>query len=270
MLNIGTAKPTPEQQHAVPHRCIDIVGPEEGYNAGRFEQDGMKAVQEALGAGRIPLVVGGSGLYIRALLQGLTPLPSKDEELRRMLEEKYEEEGEEGLRRMLLEVDPQAAASIENGKPRRLIRALEVYHLTGKPMSELHGKDIQGRPFEPLVFGLTVPRDELNARIARRTEHMVAEGLVQEVRDVLGSGVPGTAQSLHTVGYREAIRHIAGELDEKEMAELIQRSTRQFAKRQMTWFRGERDVEWIDASHGRTCESIADEVLEKCETGGKM
>ena len=259
-LDIGTAKPSRDQLDRVPHRCIDIVEPEGEYNAAQFAEDALRDVDEVIRSGQLPLVVGGSGLYVKALLEGLVSLPGKDEEIRRLLQEKFDEEGEEQLRKELASVDAEAERNIEAGKPRRLIRALEVYYLTGKPLSAHHRQTTLERPFRAVIIGLSMQREDLYEIINQRTMDMISQGFVDEVRTILGDGVPRTAQALNTVGYKEAVQFIDGEISEEQMTGSIQQATRRFAKRQMTWFRGEAGIEWIEMTRSRSRGDVAAEV----------
>ena len=267
-LSIGTGKPTEQQRAQVPHRFVDICDPEETYSAGRFGEEASTEAEERIARGGSPVLVGGSGLYVRGVVRGLFEGPGRDENVRRLLEERLQEEGEERLMDELRRVDAETASKLERGKPRRIIRALEVFHLTGKALSEHHKEQRLERPFRPILFALTMPRDELYRRIDERVLSMVERGLVEEVRSVLESGVRPDAPGLNTVGYKETVQYLAGDITKEEMVARIQQNTRRYAKRQMTWFRGEKDVIWVDAASNRDPVDISHEILDRLQESG--
>lgn len=238
-LNIGTAKPSPAEQGGVPHHLIDLIEPDQEFSVVQYVAAAEKVVAEIAGRGRVPLFVGGTPLYLKALLRGIFEGPPADWDFRHELEAFAEREGEEALHRRLEGVDPATARRLHARDRRRVIRALEVYEKTGTPISDLQQQQFErARPAEACrVFMLNWPRAELNERIDRRVEAMFAAGLVDEVRKLLASsrGLGRTAGQ--AVGYREVAAHLRGELELAETMELVKIRTRQFAKRQMTWFR---------------------------------
>ncbi len=238
-IPIGTAQPTAEEKAAVPHHFVGHLELEELYSAGDFERDAVSWVLER----PISVVVGGSGLYVQALLEGLDEVP-RDLAVREALNAELQEHGLPRLVEELGQKDPVTAQRIDASNPQRVVRALEVCRATGRPFSDFHRGDVAERPFDALVIGIDRPREELHARIGARVAAMVAEGFEEEARRVW----PRKAlNSLQTVGYREWFAHFEGELTRDEALEWIATRTRQFAKRQMTWFRRMPNVEWFGA-----------------------
>ncbi len=247
-LDIGTAKPAPAVLARYPHRLVDICDPAEAYSAARFRADALAAIDEIRAAGRLPLLVGGTMLYFRALLCGLTPLPSADAGLRARLEERAATLGPAGMHGWLAEVDPELAARIHPNDPQRVQRALEVFHLSGRPMSELWRAGGAG-PLEPPTLKLVrSPRDRavLHRRIAARFEAMLAAGFADEVRGLMARGDLSPEQpAMRCVGYRQLWEHLRGDFDAEAMRRRALAATRQLAKRQYTWLRAEVDCHWL-------------------------
>lgn len=248
-LDIGTAKPSPEILRTAPHHLIDICDPVECYSAACFRRDAMDAITGIHNAGRIPLLVGGTGLYFRSLEKGLSVLPSADASIRRQIEEEAAVGGWKAQHEKLTRVDPSAAARIHPNDPQRIQRALEVYYLTGKALSE-HYRSSQP-PQSPWTLHKLVispgERQVLHDRIAQRFHGMLAAGFMQEVeslyhRSDLHPGLP----AMKLVGYRQAWKFLAGELDYQEMIAQAVVATRQLAKRQLTWLRKEANCSWLD------------------------
>jgi len=237
-LDIGTAKPSADERARVPHHLIDLVNPDESYSAGRWREDAISAVQKIIEKGKTPLIVGGTMLYYRALVSGLDELPTADATVREAITREATERGWPALHAELERVDPQSASRIKPGDAQRIQRALEVFRLTGKPLSSLHGKAGGSLPFELKAFALAPERELLHRRIAERFDAMLAAGLVDEVRALkeryrLSAELP----SMRAVGYRQVWRHLEGEIDAREMREQAVAATRQLAKRQLTWLR---------------------------------
>ncbi|MFB3904300.1 MAG: tRNA (adenosine(37)-N6)-dimethylallyltransferase MiaA [Acidobacteriota bacterium] len=244
-LEIGTAKPTDHQRSLVPHHLYDVIEPDEVYSAGRYMQEAREVCRQIAGRGRTPLVVGGTGLYLRALLQGVFEGPSRTEELRQRLHQIADRRGSPYLHKLLKKRDPEAAARIEPADRIRLVRALEVFFATGAPISRLQPAR---QPFEELQIvkiGLNLPRSNLYARINRRVEEMFQSGLVEEVAALLRQGYSPDLKAFEALGYRAVVRFLKGEITREEAIELTRRDTRRYAKRQMTWFRREEDMHWI-------------------------
>jgi len=245
-LDIGTAKPDAELRARVPHHLIDVADPRERYSAGAFVRDADAAVAAIAGRGRVPIVVGGTLFYVRALLYGLFPEPPKDPQLREELERLWRLDPDR-VRARLAELDPESHRRIAASDRQRILRALEVCLVAGRPMSALWRE--AGPPaarYRFRMFGLAPPRTVLRATISSRVQAMFAAGLVAETRALLASGVPPEAHAFKAIGYREACRVVVGEWREEEARDAVVVATRQLAKRQMTWLRGEGErVEWL-------------------------
>jgi tRNA dimethylallyltransferase len=243
-FNIGTAKLTIEQRRAIPHHLIDIIEPQEIFTAGDYAARGRAALRQIADRGRIPLVAGGTGFYLRALLEGLFAGPSRDESLRAQLRQR-EQRRAGSLHRILTRLDPAAARRIHSNDRNKTMRALEVCLLERKPLSDLY---LQGRDalegFAPIKIGLNPPRQALNRKLDERAEKMFQEGLLEEVRGILASGIPATVKPFESLGYRQALQTIENRLELDAAVASTQLETRRYAKRQMTWFRREPDVHW--------------------------
>jgi tRNA dimethylallyltransferase len=251
-LDIGTAKPSVEELRQAPHRLIDIVEPDQAYSAAEFRRDALETMAQISEAGRIPLLVGGTGLYFRALLYGLSELPAADPGLRARLEQEARLRGWADMHRRLAEVDPAAARRIHPNDPQRIQRALEVYELTGRPLSEQQrGATEPTLPYRVLKLA-RAPRDRelLRERIARRFDRMLERGLEGEVRGLLARGLTPAASAMRSVGYRQVLNYLLGEWDYATMRERGIIATRQLAKRQLTWLRGEAGVHWLHDEDG--------------------
>ena len=247
-LDVGTAKPSIVDRQRVPHHLIDILDPDEVYSAGEFARRARAAIEEIRGRGRLPLVVGGSGLYLRALLEGISPLPPKDPQTRHHLDERLAEEGLPALARQLAELDPDAAERLSATDSQRVLRALEVALSTGKPLSEWQRERPFGsRRLAAVRIGLTLPRAILYDRIDDRVGSMVRSGWVDEVRGLLHQGWQPSARAFQAIGYRQLVQHVQRQAPLDECVEDIRRATRRYAKRQETWFRKERDIAWFAA-----------------------
>jgi tRNA dimethylallyltransferase len=251
-LDIGTSKPAPAQQETVPHHLLSIVNPDEDFSAAQFKEHARQAIADISGRGLLPLVVGGTGLYIRALTRGLFAAPGKNEEFRAQLRSRAEREGGESLHRQLQEQDPTAAQKINPRDTMRIIRALEVLYLTGVPISrhqQAHAFD--DAPYEVLKIGLLRERDELYRRIEERVEQMLAEGLLKEVAALLSRGYAASLKALQSIGYKQMAAVIEGRLTWEEAVLQMKRDTRRLAKRQLTWFRHDPEIVWITLPDAR-------------------
>jgi tRNA dimethylallyltransferase len=245
-MNIGTAKPTEADRQLVPHHLIDIVDPWDDFSVAQYLDAAGDAVREIRARNRRPLFVGGTPLYLKALLRGLFSGPAADWDLRRQLAEVARQSGSVELHRRLAAADPPAAAKLHPNDVRRLIRALEVFHHTGRPISEQQrqfDKPLTGEP--AWVFVLDWPREQLNRRIDDRVEAIFAAGLVEEVRALIATGRRLSRTAGQAVGYREVLAHLTGENDLATTIGLVKLHTRQFAKRQLTWFRSFPECRWI-------------------------
>lgn len=247
-MDIGTAKPEPEVLARAPHRLIDIRDPADPYSAAEFRADALAAMEELTAAGRIPLLAGGTGLYFRVLLYGLSELPSADRALRARLEQEAALHGWPYLHRRLAQVDPAAGARIHPNDPQRIQRALEVYELTGRPISTLQRRR-GGQTLAYRVLKLArAPRHRrvLHQRIEQRFRTMLERGFEDEVRGLLARGdLSPATPSMRSVGYRQMIQYLRGDCDRETMIERGVAATRRLAKRQLTWLRAEPDVHWL-------------------------
>ena len=260
-LDIGTAKPTPAQRQAVPHHLIDLLNPDEPLNAARFAQLAWSCIHTINARSKPPLVVGGSGLYIRALTDGLFAGPGANPPLRASLEAEAHSLGLQALHDRLAAVDPAAASRIHPHDRARIMRALEIYTLTGKPISQWQCQwQNPVRPRAFVLIGLRRDREDLRRRIAVRTEEMLQVGLEAEVRRVLALGYPSTLATLQSVGYGEIVAYLDGKWDLARARECIERNTWRLAKRQMTWFRHVPGIHWIALT--RISESAAIQMIQ--------
>jgi tRNA dimethylallyltransferase len=265
-FDIGTGKPGREDRDRVPHHLIDILEPHERYSAGEFARRARQAMLGIEARGRVPILVGGSGLYQRALLDGICPVPPTNGPLRQALRRRLGEEGLPALRAHLLAVDPETATRLAPNDSQRILRALEVALSTGRPL----GQWISSLPFgeerlPALRIGLTVPRAILYDRIAVRVARMVTEGWVKEVEALLDRGLSPQLPAFQAIGYRLIARHLLGGCSLEEALEETVRATRRFAKRQLTWFRKEPEVVWFQATEP---ERRVPEILEFLRAGG--
>lgn len=245
-LDAGTAKPTAEELKRVPFHLVDVADPQTPFNAGAFVELADRAIKDIVGRNRPVIVCGGTGMYIRSLIHGLIEVPPPDLKLREKLYRLESENGPGALHARLAEVDPQKAAELSAADLLRIVRALEVFELTGVPLSELHRRHREMPPrYDSLLLCIDRERESLYERIERRVERMIEDGLVAEVRSLLDSGVPETANSMQGLGYRQLTRYLNDEISLEQAVELIKRDTRRFAKRQWTWFRNQPDVLWF-------------------------
>lgn len=263
LLDVGTAKPTSEQLHRIPHHFIDLFNPDEEYSAGRYGQEACAKISELFARGKQPILVGGSGLYVRAVIDGFFPGPGKNEEIREQLEHEARTAGPEALLEKLKSLDPDSAAKMNATNTRRIIRALEVYYATGQPISRLHKMQDTKPPFGVVQFGLEWKRQELYERIDRRVHRMLHDGLVDEVQQLNAKGFSRKINALNTVGYKEVFDMLDGAITEGEMGELIKRNTRRFAKRQLTWFRADKRIRWIAVDGRSDWAEVAEKIQEE-------
>jgi tRNA dimethylallyltransferase len=244
-LDIGSAKPAVEERGRVPHHLLDLVEPDEEFSAARYAQAARAALAGIATRGRVPIVVGGTGLYLRALLTGLFPGPGRDEALRERLARMAERFGDTRLHRLLARVDPVAARRIAVRDRVRVVRALEVFRLSGRPLSTQHGQDEQPLVgYETFIVGLALGRDALRARVVERTRTMIDAGLIEEVRRLMADGY-GLTRPLDAIGYRQARGVVECTLSIAAAEQEIVTQTMRYAKRQMTWFRHQADVTWF-------------------------
>ncbi len=246
-LDIGTAKPAPDETRGVPHHMIDVAEPEENWSVARYVDEAARCVEDILARGKLPVIVGGTGLYIDSLLSGRTFAGGPvNETLRQELNERYDEIGGAGLLGELRKVDPERAEKLHAGDKKRIVRALEVFILTGKTISQ-HDAETKAIPprYDAAKLALDFEnRQDLYDRIDRRVEIMFARGLMDEVRALLASGVPETCTAMQAIGYKEALEALRGACSEAEAMAKIQQESRRYAKRQLTWLRRDGAIEW--------------------------
>lgn len=249
-MDIGTAKPTREEQAMVRHHVIDLVDPDGEYSAGQFARDAAAAIADIQARGKFPIVVGGAGLYLRALFDGFAPVPEVPIEIRqRLQEEALENLG--ALYTRLQAVDPLWAGTIQPADVQRIVRGLEVYEATGRTLSAFQGQPRQRvGTWRTQWFGLDWPRETLYDRINRRAVQMLDLGLIEEVKGLVARGYAGETNALNTFGYKECLQVLNGALSLDDALFAIQQHTRRYAKRQLTWFRAEKRIVWIDAEAG--------------------
>jgi tRNA dimethylallyltransferase len=245
-LDIGTAKPTTAERRGVPHHLIDVLGPQEAATAGGYRQMALAVLTDLRGHARLPVFTVGTGLYLRALLEGLADIPQRSEELRERLRHSAQEHAAGHLHRILMRLDTEAARKISAADEQKLIRAIEVCLLAKMPLTELHRSGrapLQG--WRALKIGLSPGREALYRRIHARTDTMLANGWLEEVRSLLDAGLPDDAKAFDFIGYRELRAVLQGRLKMDEARAAIQQATRRYAKRQLTWFRREPAVHWL-------------------------
>ena len=259
-FDIGTDKVPVAEQQGVPHHMIDVADPIEEYSAARYAREAAAAIRGIAGRGRLPILVGGTGLYYRALTRGFFPGPSRDASLRARLERVAARRGAGALHRWLSRVDPPSGSRIQPRDLKRIVRALEVYLLTGRPLTDHFAETASALPeFDVAAFALSIPAQETAERVARRVDAQFERGLLDEIRALLASGVPETAHPFTGLVYRQALEHLRGIRGERETRELIVRENRKYARRQLIWFRKEPNLRWIHAAGQRegTLEEVA-------------
>ncbi len=265
-MDVGTDKPTEEERQAVPHRLIDLVDPDESFNTGLYRRQAIDEIERLYRDCRLPLVVGGTGLYVRTLLKGLCDAPPADPIVREALRQEAAEQGHDRLYAKLVDVDPVAAARLHPRDESKVIRALEVYQLSGRRMSEFqqeHG--FAERPFAALMIGLNRDRDVLYRRIEGRIDWQLAHGLIEETKQLLAQGYQRDSAAMKGLGYRQVAEHLAGEYDAAEMVRRFKRDTRHFSKRQMTWFRKEQGIQWLMIEESESVQHTATRVIEQVD-----
>ena len=254
-MDIGTAKASLDERTEIPHHLIDIINPDEQYDSARFAKDGLQAIRQIHSRGKIPLLTGGTGLYLRALLEGIFPGVPGDEQIRQILKERLLAEGSFKLHEELELCDRVSAIRIHPNDTHRLLRALEVFHVSGIPWSEhihRHQKrteEEEGVDFtNALQLGLTTDRASLYQRINSRCDSMLRSGLEEEVRKLVAMGYDQSLKAFGSIGYRHMIHYINGQWDWEETVRLLARDTRRYAKRQYTWFSNLPDIQWFDVN----------------------
>jgi len=262
LMDIGTAKPTLEERRGVAHHLIDVVYPDEEYTAARFRTEASNKIKEIAGRGRTVIIAGGTGLYIKALTQGLFSGPEANRELRQELLEVASEKGKEALHEMLKKIDPEGASQIHPNNLNRVIRAIEVYELSGKPISGLQKEhSFSESPYDCLKIGLTVERETLFNAIDCRVDQMLSAGLLEETRALADMGYGYDLKPMCSLGYKEMSGYLNGAHQLEEAVRLIKRNTRHYAKRQITWFRKDTAIKWFNPSEKKNISEAAGRFL---------
>jgi len=254
-MDIGTAKPSLDEQNGIPHHLLDKAFPDQLYNAGKFASDANEIIKYLRLRNKNAIVSGGTGLYIKALVDGLIPVDFSNESIRNDLEKRFLDEGLNKLYKSLEQLDPLLAKQLNPNDKQRILRGLEVVLSTGRPLSEWHKMPTTKTEFAYKMFGLSLDRDQLYHRINQRVDRMLQVGLIDEVDRLLQMGY-SKSHALNAVGYKELIAFRAGEISYNEMVELIKRNSRRYAKRQLTWFRKDQRIQWIDCNKKATDEVV--------------
>jgi tRNA dimethylallyltransferase len=262
-MDIGTATPSRDILRMIPHHFINYLTPDKYFSAGMYGREARVVIKQIIEKGKVPLVVGGSGFYIKALVDGLSEIMADDEEVRARFNEKLRNEGVEKLHKELAKVDPDLAARIKKRDKQRILRGLEVYYATDNRLSDLQMLQAEPADFQPLLIGLTAEREFLYQNINRRVDEMISNGLVQEVEMLMKKGYTVDMNALNTVGYKEVFEYIAGNITENEMIEEIKKNSRRYAKRQLTWFRKDTRIQWLDINKKSQPEQIADKIMDR-------
>jgi tRNA dimethylallyltransferase len=261
-MDIATDKPTVEQRQAVPHRLIDLVEPDQRFNAGIYREAALREIERLYGERKLPLVVGGTGLYVRALVKGLCDAPPSDPAVRAELLDDASRHEKGFLHQELAKIDPELAGLLHPNDEVKIIRALEVQRLSGRPLSDVHRRHRSVAPsYSPLILGLTRDRQALYQRIEQRVDTFFMNGLVEETAALLARGYDPESASMKGLGYRQVAGFLAGDYDRDEAVRLLKRDTRHFAKRQLTWFRHEPAIVWTTANDQEKPEAVADKLL---------
>ncbi len=246
-MDIGTAKPTAAEQARVPHHMVDVADPDDAFDAAKFSKLASGVITDLVGRGILPVVAGGTGLYIKALTRGLFESDAGDPGVRASLKAAAEEKGIAVLFGELEKIDPQTAARIHPNDTYRVLRALEVFKTTGRPMSQMQAEHaFADEKYRCLKIGLTMDRETLYERINRRVDVMIEQGLEAEVRHLLDSGYASELKAMQSLGYRHMAAYLGGQMDWDVMVETLKRDTRRYAKRQLTWFRADKDMHWFE------------------------
>jgi tRNA dimethylallyltransferase len=248
-MDIGTAKPSKEEREKIPHHLIDMIPPDQNFSAADYGKRAREIITRIIEEGKQPIAVGGSGLYLNALIKGFFQGPPADQGIRERLKREAQTKGQDSLYDRLKRVDPQAAERIHPRDLVRIIRALEIYELTGKPISECQKNGhYESYPVSFLKVGLTLERSNLYERINWRVMDMMEKGLLREVKGIIDSGYDRELKAFKTVGYRELISHLNGDIDLEDAVEEIKINTRRYAKRQLTWFKKDKEIVWLEVT----------------------
>ena len=261
-LDIGTAKPSPEILQKTKHHFIDYLSPDEYFNAGMYSREARTTIRQIFENNKIPLVVGGSGFYIQALIDGLSEIEAIDQIIRGDLRKRLENEGVEALYKELESVDPNLIKKIKLKDRQRILRGLEVFYATGNPLSQMQLNKPDPADFIPMLIGLDAEREWLYDKINMRVDEMIKKGLVDEVRQLKDKGFSEKDNALNTVGYREVFKHLEDKLEFDAMVEKIKINSRRYAKRQLTWFRRDDRIKWLKIDGFDKIEDLTEQILD--------
>lgn len=264
-MDIGTAKSSKEELEEVPHHLINIIAPDKPWSVSDFLNNAKQLIEDISSRGKLPIIEGGTGMYLNALIEGYSfPNIKKDEKVRLHLEDEAKKQGSPFLYEKLKKIDPETAEKIHFNDTKRIVRALEIYELTGQPMSKQATKDEANANFEPVIIGLDLERHELYKRIEARVDDMLAKGLIEEVSGLIKEGYDPKLTSMQAIGYKEVAEHLHGKYKREELVNILKQNTRNFAKRQMTWFRRFKNVHWFDVE-----KTSFDSIMKFIREGGK-
>ena len=265
-MDIGTAKVTKEEMQGIPHHMIDIVEPSKYYSVAEYQKEATKKIEEIISRGKVPIVVGGTGLYIDSLIYEIQYNNIKvDLEYRKELERKVEEQGIETLYDMAKQIDPEAMKKISNNDKKRILRVLEIYHQTGKTKTQLEEESRKKETiYKYHVFAINMEREKLYDRINKRVDIMIKEGLIEEVKKIKEK-YPKIPTAMQGLGYKEVVEYIEGIVTKEEMIEKLKMETRRYAKRQLTWFRKNKEIIWLEAEKEQeeTVQYITEKISRK-------
>ena len=264
-LDIGTAKPGKEILQMIKHHFVNSLNPGKYYNASKFEKDALRVCKNLIKQNKIPVIAGGSGLYIKAVIDGIFDTADIDADYRDFILNQKELHGNEYIYNELKKVDPVSASKMLPQNWKRVVRALEVYHQTGKTIWEQQKKHKRVCEFNFCQYGLTWDRDKLYINIEDRVDEMISNGLVEEVKGIINMGFDEKLNSLNTVGYKEIISYLNDEISLERAVELIKRNTRRYAKRQLTWFKGDKRIKWFKVQNKNDLKRISKEILKEME-----
>ncbi|MFX4260777.1 tRNA (adenosine(37)-N6)-dimethylallyltransferase MiaA [Pelotomaculum propionicicum] len=266
-MDIGTAKPFPTEMRGIPHHLIDIVDPDQEYSAALFQEQARAIILDIMKRKKLPILVGGTGLYIGAVIDDYDFSGARgSEQYRKTLLKEAEEHGTSKLHERLREIDPKAAAKLHPNDARRIIRALEVYKLTGALISSFHKIDrTRSANYNLLMFGLILEREKLYKKIEQRVDRMIEAGLVDEVQRLLNRGFSPALSSMRGLGYKEIIEYLNGDMSLDQSVDILKRNTRRFAKRQMTWFRRDNRIKWLNPDQVDAPGAIINEITRFIE-----
>jgi tRNA dimethylallyltransferase len=262
-LNIGTAKPTTDQLKNVKHYFVDVLDLDDDFNASMFSEEAEIILERLISQKKTPIIVGGSGLYVKALVDGISESADTNNELREELLEHRKKFGNDYLYEELSKVDKISADKMLPQNWKRVIRALEVFRLTGKPIWQHHSNQSRSKKFTYHQIGLLWKRERLYKNIESRVDEMISIGLVEEVKSILKQGIDKKLNSLNTIGYKEIIQYLDDEISLDRAVELIKRNTRRYAKRQMTWFNADKRIEWFDINSLTDLDLLAEKILKE-------